>query len=290
MTFFTVCHPAVTALYVLLLSLTVSVAFHPLLSLLSFCGGALFYTLCGGKKRMHVYACLFIAAMTLLNPLFSRKGTTVLLVLNGNPVTAESLFFGAFSAVTVLAVLYWVSAFGRFLTSDRLLYLFGAVSPKAGLVFSIALRYLPLLGRRAAAVREAAKANGLYGDGNWIDRFRSEVQVFSAVTTYALEKGVLTADSMEARGIGVGRRTSYTPFRFRRADGALLAFVLLAAAVPLTLSFTGGIAFGFYPVLTPPADGLAVWGAVLTYGALCAAPAILYGREELKWKRLRSAA
>ena len=50
MTFFTVCHPAVTALYVLVLSLTVSVAFHPLLSLLSFCGGALFYTLCGGKS------------------------------------------------------------------------------------------------------------------------------------------------------------------------------------------------------------------------------------------------
>ena len=50
-------------------------------------------------------------------------------------------------------------------------------------------------------------------------------RVFSATATWALEYGIVTAASMEARGYGVGRRTRYSPYAFKHADIVLTAHI-----------------------------------------------------------------
>lgn len=53
--------------------------------------------------------------------------------------------------------------------------------------------------------------------------------------TWSLEEGLQTADSMKARGYGTGRRSSYSPYRWRPKDGAALFFLLIAGGLSVWL-------------------------------------------------------
>jgi len=120
---------------ILIISLTGALALHFRLQRLS-----------GGRTHLYTLAlCLF---MTLINPLVSHHGATVLFVMNHNPVTLEALLYGTASAGMIAAVLYWFRSFTCIMTSDRLLYLFGALSPKLSLILSMAMRYVPLFSRQ----------------------------------------------------------------------------------------------------------------------------------------------
>ena len=136
-------------------------------------------------------------------------------------------------------------------------------------------------------MRRAQKGIGLYKEDNLPDRLRGSARVFSAVIGWTLENGVITADSMAARGYGLGRRTNFSAFRFRRQD-ALLGAVLLPLLV-LCLYGIGqkALTFSFYPSVTPlTADPLGI-AVCVAYGVMVLIPSLLEGGARLSWKSYR---
>lgn len=238
------------------------------------------------RWRMHLYTLLLFAAMALINPLVSHNGVTVLLVINHNPVTLEALLYGIAAGGMIVAVMYWFRAFTAVMTTDKLLYIFGSLSPKLALMLSMALRYVPLFTQQVHRVSQSQKALGLYKEDNIIDRMRSGMRIFSVMVTWTLENGIITADSMTARGYGTGRRSRFTIFRWTRQDVLLLVFTLL-----LTAGTIAGLAersVTYYPMVSiPPVNARALTGFVC-YGLLTWLPAIITGKEALKWRILRS--
>ena len=288
MTAFERINPA--ALFLWFLSVTVSAAVSGGAVAVGFSliFAAVTYSLVVGKNRTHLYFLILFAALSVITPLFNHRGNTVLLVVNNVPVTLEALICGIYNAATVLAVIYWFRVFSAIMTDDRVLYIFGRFSKKLALVISVALRYIPLLGERTVKVREACKVQGLYEDGNIIARLKSEVKVFSAVTTYALEKGMITADSMEARGYGTARRTQYTLYRFALFDVCLIAVSLLLTASGIFCAAEGFTGITFYPnVILPQLNVFSLIFNILFLSA-AALPCVIFVKEELKWKRLLS--
>ncbi len=281
-------HPVAVAAYFLSVTGVAMFCMDPVLLALSTAGALLCHLLHGERPagRMHLFSLVLFAGMALVNPLVSHNGRTVLFVMNDSPVTLEALLYGTAAAGMVVSVLYWFRVFTAVMTSDRLLCLFGALSPKLALLLSMALRYVPLFGRQAEKVRQSQKALGLYREENLIDRFRAGLQVFSVMVTWALENGVTTADSMVARGYGTGRRSRFSVFRFRAGDAALLLLSLVSALLAVRAAQLR--AFVFYPgvacapVTAPVALGYAA------YALLTLFPAILKGKEALKWRCLRS--
>ena len=240
--------------------------------------------LCQGK--MHLYTLILFAGMTAINPFISHNGVTVLFVMNHNPVTLEALIYGAAAGGMIVTVMYWFRAFTAVMTSDKLLYIFGSLSPKLALMLSMALRYVPLFTSQVRKVQRSQQALGLYREDNLIDRMRGGMRVFSVMVTWALENGIITADSMTARGYGIGRRTRFSIFRWTGDDVLLLLSSLLLTGC--TLWGAAGRTFTYYPAISAQPVTARVLAGFIAYGLLTLLPAGITGKEALKWHCLRS--
>ncbi len=263
---------------------------NPVIIALSLCGSVALFSLRQKNFNLRDYLpfLLLFTVMALVNPIFYHNGVTVLFVAGDNPVTLEAVLYGIAASAMIITVLFWFRSFSQIMTSDKLLYLFGSASPKLALLLSMALRYIPLFGEQAKKVSDAGRALGLYKEDNIIDDIRGGTRVFSVMVGWALENGITTADSMAARGYGLGRRSFFAIYKFRRTDMALVTVSLALFAVTAAGIASNALRFGFYPEitaapLTPP--GLFAYAA---YGVLALIPAIITAEEGIKWKYLRS--
>lgn len=283
-------NPIAAAVYFLAVAGTAMLCMDPLLLFISLCGSLLLFFLRNGTRNMRSHAAYFLlfAITSLINPFVSHNGVTVLFVLNDKPVTLEALLYGVTAAVMITAVLYWFRSFSQIMSSDKLLYIFGKLSPKLSLILSMGLRYVPLFLAQMRRVSEAQTALGLYKDGNIIDKMRGRLRVFSVTVTWALENGIVTADSMAARGYGLSRRTHFSVFGFHRRDVLFITAVLALFTVTCICAATGAIGFKFYPSLTPaePTPFSAI--GYISYGLLAVLPSAVEVKEKIKWKYLKS--
>jgi energy-coupling factor transport system permease protein len=238
------------------------------------------------KKMLPFFA--FPVLGVVINPLFVHKGVTPLFILNNNPVTLEAVLFGLTLGIMICSTVIWFSSFNSIMTTDKLLYVFGSVSPKIALILSMTLRYIPLYGQQIKKIRQAQQVVGLYKEDNAIDKIRGGMRIFSVMVSWALENGIITADSMTARGYGVGRRSRFSIFGWQRGDKILTAAaVLLGAAAVLAIGF-GRLAYEWYPqVITPGASPLALL-CYAAYALLGAIPTYLQLKEEARWRSLQS--
>lgn len=275
--------PIAVAVYLLAAAGVAMLTMDPVLLCLSLAGALLSLGATGGfgPLRSHGWAAALFLLTALINPLTYHNGRTVLLVVNDAPITLEAVLYGMAAGGMIVAVLYWFRIFSRIMTGDKLLYLLGGLSPGLSLVVSMALRYVPLFGRQWRRVQATQRALGLYREDDPVAALRGRLRVFSVMTTWALENGVITADSMAARGYGLGRRTHFARFRFTLGDGLLTAASLALAG--LSLWGAAGRGVSYYPAfamgaLTP--RGLAGY---LAYGVLVLLPALLNIKEAMVW-------
>ena len=106
------------------------------------------------------------------------------------------------------------------------------------------------------------------------------------LVTWVLENGIVTADSMTARGYGIGRRSRYSLFRFRMHDAVLL--VSSAVLAVFTLVGTAGAEFVFYPAVSVSELTAANITGYTAYAVLCFIPTWIDVKEALRWRGLQS--
>jgi len=283
-------NPIVISIYFLSCLSILMFSFHPVLLLEAFVGAVSYFQIKKGKgrKKNHLFSLLLFLVLTLINPLFSHNGKTVLFVINDAPITLEAFFYGAVSGGTAVTALYLFRSFSEIMTRDKLLYVFGKLSPKLSLILSMGLRYVPLFQNQARKISESQRALGLYREDNVFDRIRGGLRVFSVLITWALENGITTADSIAARGYGSHKRTYYSLFRFEAADGFFLGITLFLTAFPLCGMAFGFLQFTFYPeILFPALQPL----TALSYAAfllLSLLPTLNETEELIRWNYLQS--
>lgn len=280
------------AVFIWYMCVTVPVMFcmNPVLIVLSFAAGLAWYIVY--SRGQNLKRLLFFFAVPLLgaviNPVFNHRGSTALFFINDSAITLESVVYGAVSGLMIGAVLVWFASFSLIMTTDRLLYVFGGLSPKLALILSMTLRYIPLFRRQIAKTNSAQKALGLYGEDTVPDRVQGGMRVFSVMVTWALENGVITADSMTARGYGTGRRSRFAIFRWRQSDVILTAVsIILFAGVLAGIGFKY-VSFEYFPVYTPVPLSAGTAAVYAAYGILAAVPLIIQIREDARWSSLKS--
>ena len=283
-------NPAAVFLYFIAVSLAAMLCMNPVVLIISLIGSLTFFFVSGqtAKPREQALFFVFFLLISLINPIFNHNGATVLFILNNNPVTLEAVLYGVAAGVMIISIIFWFRSFSAIMTSDKLLYVFGSLLPKTALILSMTLRYIPLFKRQMKKTVAAQKALGLAQDDNIIDRTKGGLRVFSAMVTWGLENGIITADSMCARGYGTGKRSRFALYRLRRSDVLLLAAVLAPAAAVFLGMASGAVEYDYYPYFSVSELSLSGTAAYAAYALLAFLPSVIEAEGRLKWKYLQS--
>ena len=139
---FEACHPAVNLLYFAAVIFGMISFRHPVFLGISFlCAFA--YSVKRNKWKAVVFNCLLIplaAVYALYYSAYHHFGMTELGInFVGNRLTLESMVYGLVLGFVIAGVMVWLSCVYSVFTTDKVVYLFGKVSPRLSLFLAILL-------------------------------------------------------------------------------------------------------------------------------------------------------
>ena len=277
---FSRCHPAVNFLFFVAALGCGMVIQHPAYILAGVVSGGLYFCLLYGRRGFaRIGMLLPLPILTaVLNPLINHRGKAVLFLVMGKPYTLEALCYGLALGGIFLVMMLWFGCYSAVLTSDKFTSLFGSIIPSLSLLLVMVLRLIPAFTRKTKQVLDARRAIGMGAEqtGSIPEKLRSGVMVLSALTSWALEGSIITADSMRARGYGCGKRTSFRLYRMTKRDWLLLALIIGLFCLVL---LAGGTGASYTPAMRIAPLG---WGFP-AYCALLLIPTIFEGKEAVAW-------
>lgn len=231
-------HPAINLIYFTAVIAAAAVFQHPaFLAAAYFC--AFVYSVKLNGLRAFVFnLCLvpLIAAWALWYGYYHHFGVTALRQnMIGNTITLEAIVYGGTLGIRGASIVMWFSCLHSIFSSDKVVYLFGRVSPRLSLFLSILLRMVPRIRRQAARISMAQRCIGRGPDqGNILRRMQNRIRIFSVLITWLIESAAQISDSMRSRGHSLRGRTAFSIYRFDVRDRTLVIVMFLCIAVVMT--------------------------------------------------------
>ena len=275
-------HPAVILGYFASVTAFTMCVFHPAFIVISFAASLLCMLLIGRENVLRTLGTeiILFVLISLVNPLFSANGSTVIFTYFSRPFTLEALAYGMCAATVFCGALQWLSCFGALFTEEKFVSLFSEISPSVTLLFAMVLKLIPELRQKLMRIKEDRKRICKRTAESVTGKTGVSAENLSALTGWALESAADTAASMNARGFGSGKRSSYAKYRFRARDAILVAIILLDGGFIAAALLNGGASAVFYPRI----DMADATGTVLAaYALLMLLPVIIWISETLKW-------
>lgn len=233
-------HPMINFIY-FAAAIVCAVSFrHPVFLGISY-GAAFCYSVkLNGKRSLIFNICLIplIFIYALYYSYYNHFGITNLRAnFIGNKITLEALAVGCVRGVTAASVLMIFSCIFAVVSSDKVVYLLGRISPRLSLFLSILLRFVPRVKQRGRHIELSRRGIGKgCGQGNLWQRALHTCSFLSILITWTLEDFVESAASMKCRGYSLKGRTAFSIYRFDNRDRS---FVL---ALFFCLTVTGAAA------------------------------------------------
>lgn len=286
-------HPVINFLYFIVVLVFSMVFVHPVALLITLVASIWYSVNLTGSKGVKfalTYMLPLYIVATLANIIFNHSGVTILTYLpTGNPLTLESIVYGAAMATMLTAVVIWFSCYSQVMTSDKFIYLFGKIIPALSLIISMTLRFIPKFKAQMDVVVEAQKTLGRdLDEKGFIKKIKRAVTIISIMITWSLENAVETAASMNSRGYGLPGRTAFSIYRFDRRDIIALVWILITTAIICTGWINGAFKVTYIPSITIEEFSSINLLYYLSYFALCITPIGINLFEDIKWKRLES--
>jgi len=289
---FSDCHPIVNFIF-FIGALVMGMCFrHPAFLISSLVLSLVYYGVLKGNclKYMVGMSGIFVA-ISLINPLFSTYGEHVLFTWpGGKPYTFEALCYGMAMAAMFVTILTWYATYNEVMTSDKFLYCFGRLAPSVSLILTMVLRLVPSFQKKAEAIAGARKCIGKsVENGSNKEKVEHGMTIVSSLTSWALEGGIVMADSMRSRGFGTGKRTSFSMYRFGKRDKVLLGLMIVLLSVIIICAFRGGTDVTYLPQIhiSGIENGWMIWGTAC-YVSFLSIPTAMHIWEDLTWRILRS--
>ena len=230
------CHPAVNFIYFAAVIIGMITFQHPDFLAISFlCAFAYSIKRNGWKALVFDIALLpLVAVFALYYSSYTHFGVTVLRQnFIGNNMTLESLVYGFVLGFVAAGVMIWFSCVLSVFTTDKVVYLFGKVSPRLSLFLAILLRMVPRIKKEARRINMAQKGIGQgTNQGNVFQRLCNCIRIFSMLITWTIESLSTASESMRSRGSSLRGRKAFSIYRFDNRDRAYV--IALFACLTVT--------------------------------------------------------
>ena len=282
------CHPAVNLIYFAAVLVGMITFQHPVFLVISFLCAFAYSVKRNGWKAVVFNLCLlpFVVAFALYYSSYTHFGMTVLCQnMVGNNMTLESLVYGVVLGVIGAGVCMWFSSVFSVFTTDKVVYLFGKVSPRISLFLAILLRMCPRIGREAKRINMAQQGIGRGANqGNLWQRFRNSLRIFSMLITWTIDSLTIASESMRSRGSSLRGRKAFSIYRFDNRDRLFVIGLFLCLTLTMMAILLGQTDMVYDPKI--------IWTHVsplfcVGYGVLCLMPLGLELWTEYRFQKAR---
>ena len=267
------CHQAVNLIFFAAVLVGMITFQHPVFLVISFLCAFAYSVKRNGWKAVVFNLCLlpFVVAFALYYSSYTHFGMTVLHQnMVGNNMTLESLVYGAVLGVIAAGVCMWFSCVFSVFTTDKVVYLFGKVSPRLSLFLAIALRMIPRIKKEAKRINMAQQGIGRGANqGNLWQRLRNSLRIFSMLITWTIDSLTIASESMRSRGSSLRRRKAFSIYRFDNRDRLFVIGLFLCLTLTMMAVLLGQTDMAYDPKI--------IWTQVnalfcVGYGVLCLMP------------------
>jgi len=287
-------HPVTMLVFILSLFLLSLVFSHPayLLGLFLAVGAVIIASDTAREWRSYMKLTLaMILLIVLINAVVGQAGSTPLVsggrvpLLRHLRVTVEGLAYGAGMGLRLLVVISVFCLYTYAVHPDKILSLLSRWMTRATLVITLATRLFPLMIGDFYRITEVQRCRGVkFEGGRWWERAGNLIPVASVLLLSSLERSLLLAESMHARGFGSGTRSYYHRELWRPRDWLVMAGVMIGVITALVAVGRGWSYYMYYPrlaAITGKEVGLA---SVMT--VMFSVPAVLaWGWKSWPWLR-----
>lgn len=287
------CHPAVNFIYFTTVIAGMILFQHPIFLLISFVCAFIYSIKRNGWKALIFNAVLLpcVVAFALYYSSYTHFGVTVLQQnVIGNNMTLESLVYGFVLGIVVAGVLIWFSCVYSVFTTDKVVYLFGKVSPRLSLFLAIILRMVPRIKKEAKRINTAQQGIGRGANqGNLWLRIRNCIRIFSMLITWTIDSLTTASESMRSRGSTLRGRKAFSIYRFDNRDRAYVVgnFACLTVIFMAVMLKQTDIIYDPRIIMTPVTTMSYVLYA--GYAVFCLMPLGLELWTEYRFKKARRA-
>lgn len=285
------CHPAVNLIYFSAVIAGTVVFQHPVFLLISFlCACA--YSIWRNRGKAIVFDLCLIpcaAAFAVYYSSYHHFGITVLQQnLIGNNMTLESLVYGFVLGISVAGICIWMSCVYSVFSSDKVVYLFGKVSPRLSLFLAILLRMVPRIKKEAKRINMAQQGIGKgVGQGNLWQRIKNGIRIFSMLITWIVDSLVTASDAMRNRGGSLRGRTAFSIYRFDNRDRFFVIALFSCITVTMMAVILGMTDMTYDPrIIWKPVTALTFF-FYIGYSILCLMPLGLELWTEYRFQKAR---
>ena len=284
-------HPTINFIYFVSV-ITCSLCFdHPIFLVISFTASFVYSVKLIGKKAFIFNSILIplIGMYALWYSYYNHFGVTNLRQnIVGNQITLEALTYGIVLGVIIASVLMWFSCIHKIVSSDKVIYLFGRISPKLSLFISILLRMVPRIKQRAHTNNIAQQCIGRgINQGNIFRRIKNLFRQISILVSWITENLTQSSDSMRSRGYTLKKRTAFSIYRFDNRDRSFVITLFMCLSVigmgilfdQTTILYNPEIIFNRITLLS-----ISFYGA---YAFFCLLPLFVQIYGEIRLRRLQ---
>ena len=225
------CHPAVNFIFFAAALVCTAVFTNPVFVMISWLCAFIYSVKRSGTKAL-IFNLILIPLVLVFVYYYTRYthfGVTVISVnFIENNITLEAMVYGTLLGFKAAAFIMWFSCVHSVFTADKVVYLFGRVSPRLSLFLAILLRMIPRIKKEADRINTAQKGIGRGANqGGFFGRIRNWIRIFSMMISWTIEAAATASESMRSRGSTLRGRKAFSIYRFDNRDRSFVIVMFL---------------------------------------------------------------
>ena len=273
------CHPMVNLIYFTLVIYGTITFKHPVFLGISFlCGVVYSVKRCG--RKTYIFTSFLILLVIIYGFYYSSYNHFGLTILKenmiGNSITMESFVYGIVRGINIAGLLIWLSCMYSVFTSDKVVYLFGKISPRLSLYLSVLLRLFPRLKLEAKRINCARMGIGRgINQGNIFKRIKNTIGVLSILITWLIDAVKVALESMKSRGSTLKGRKAFSIYRFDNRDRlyVIVMFANITTVLVAIILKQTDIIYNPRIIVAPITNMSYIF--YISYGLFCTMPLLL---------------